>query len=405
MNVVLLSPAYPPEMQQYTRGLAEVGARVFGVGDSPLEALPAHTRRHLTDYLQVPRILDEDDVIRRVSAWLRGRSVDRLEGIWEVVTVLAARLRELLGIPGMSLDTVQGFRDKQLMKERVQRAGIRVPRSRRARSVDEIIEAARDFGYPIVVKPIAGAGSADTFRITDAADLKAALQRIRHVDEASVEEFIEGDEYTFETLCIEGRPVYTSVSQYFPNALVARQNEWISPIIFAHRHIDDPKLKDGVEMGMAAIKALGMGTGITHMEWYRKPSGEAVFGEIACRPPGANMVDLMNYASDIDLFLAWARAVARREFTTPVERRYNAAIIFKRAIGQGRIARQVGVGDYVRRFGPHIARLDLLPVGAPRRDWKQTFLSDGNIVVRHPDAEITLAMARAATTDVRLYAR
>ena len=45
----------------------------------------------------------------------------------------------------------------------------------------------------------------------------------------------------------------------------------------------------------------------------------------------------MNYASDIDLFAGWAEAVARGQFSQTVERRYNAAIIFKRAQGQGRI--------------------------------------------------------------------
>ena len=52
MNVVFLAPSYPPEMQQYTRGLAEVGANVFGVGDSARQALPKSLKPHLSDYLQ-----------------------------------------------------------------------------------------------------------------------------------------------------------------------------------------------------------------------------------------------------------------------------------------------------------------------------------------------------------------
>jgi hypothetical protein len=58
MRAVFLSPQYPPEMQQYTRGLAEVGAEVYGVGDAPREALPATLKPYLHDYLQVPRIMD-----------------------------------------------------------------------------------------------------------------------------------------------------------------------------------------------------------------------------------------------------------------------------------------------------------------------------------------------------------
>jgi hypothetical protein len=44
---------------------------------------------------------------------------------WEPLVILAARLRERWGVPGMSVDVVRGFRDKQLMKERVRAAGLR----------------------------------------------------------------------------------------------------------------------------------------------------------------------------------------------------------------------------------------------------------------------------------------
>src|SRR5271156_2823097 len=99
MNVVFLAPHYPPEMEQYTRGLAEVGARVFGVGEPPASGLPRNLKAALADYLQVPRVMDEDDVIARVSAWLKGRQVDRVLANWEPLVILAARLRERFGVP------------------------------------------------------------------------------------------------------------------------------------------------------------------------------------------------------------------------------------------------------------------------------------------------------------------
>src|SRR3954454_16303566 len=167
MRVVFLAPLYPPEMIEYTRGLAEVGATVYGVGDTPREALPARVKPYLHDYLQVPRIMAEDDVMDRVTAWLRGKSIDRVLANWEPLVILAARLRERWGMPGMSADTVRGFRDKQLMKERVAAAGLRVPRSKRVRTETETRAAAEEIGYPLVLKPIAGAGSADTHKVDD----------------------------------------------------------------------------------------------------------------------------------------------------------------------------------------------------------------------------------------------
>ena len=404
MKAVFLSPSYPPEMQQYTRGLAEVGVDVYGVGDQPVGALPGPLKAYLADYLQVPRLLAEDDVVARVTAWLRGRSVDRVLANWEVLVETAARLREQFGLPGMSVDTVRGFRDKQLMKERCATAGVRVPRSVRARTNSEVRAAAERLGYPMIVKPIAGAGSADTYRVDDEAALTDVLGRMGHVVECSCEEFISGEEFTFDTVCIGGQPAFTNVAAYLPPPLIARSNEWVSPVIVTVRDLDQPKFRAGAALGVQVLGALGMGDGFTHMEWFHKPDGEVVFGEIGCRPGGARLVDQMNYTCDIDLFREWARVACWGRFEAPTRRKYNAAIIFKRAKGRGRITRIVGLREFMHRHGEHVVEQHLLPIGSPRRDWKQTLLSDGHIMLRHPDYDTACRLAAEAASEITLYA-
>jgi biotin carboxylase len=304
----------------------------------------------------------------------------------------------------MSVDTVRGFRDKQLMKERVAAAGLRVPRSFRVRTVAEARAAAERVGYPLILKPISGAGSADTHKVESDAELEAALRQMLHVGEASCEEFITGEEFTFDTVCIGGKPAYMNVAAYLPKPLIARTNEWISPVIITVRDLEQEKLANGIALGRRVLGALGMGDGFTHMEWFRKPDGEAVFGEIGCRPGGACIVDQMNYTSDIDLFREWARVMCHGRFEAQAERKYNAAIVFKRALGQGRIVRITGLDDYMRKFGRWVVEEKLLPLGAPRRNWKHTLISDGHILVRHPDWDEAYRMAFAAATDVTLYA-
>lgn len=404
MNVLFLSVGWPREMAGYVRGLAAVGARVLGVGSDPLSSLPASLREVLFDYLQVPAILDEGGTRARVLRWLGGRSVDRVEALWEPLVLLAARLRQDVGCAGMSLDRVLGFRDKQLMKERVAAAGLRVPRARRVRSRAEAWQAAEEIGFPLILKPIAGAGSADTFRVDSGRELDAVLARIAHVPEASCEEFVEGEEYTYDTICIDGEPVYENVARYLPRPLVARTEHWISPCILTLRDLEAPELRAGIELGRGVLKALGMGTGFTHMEWYRKADGEVVFGEIGCRPGGAHLVDQMNYTSDIDLFTEWARAVVHGRFEARATRRYHCAIVFKRAHGQGRIQRVEGLAEFLARHGRHVCQEALLRPGSPRRDWKQTLLSDGHLILRHPDRRRVLDMVREVQERVHLYA-
>ncbi|MBW2460061.1 MAG: ATP-grasp domain-containing protein [Deltaproteobacteria bacterium] len=391
-------------MRQYVRGLAEVGARVFGVGDTPPQALPQDSQHYLSGYLQVPRIMDEDDVIERVSAWLRGREMDRVLTNWEPLVILAARLRERWGMPGMTADTALGFRDKALMKQRVEAAGLRVPRSARAQTASEVRAAAEEIGYPLVVKPISGAGAADTFRVEDTAELEAVLGRVRHVPEVSVEEYIEGEERTYDTVCIGGKPVYENVAHYLPKPIEARHKQWISPVIITVRDLDQPEIRRGIELGRGVLGALGMDDGFTHMEWFSTPSGEAVFGEVGARPGGACIVPQMNYTSDIDLFREWARAVCWGAFEADTTRHYNCGITFKRAQGEGRIQRITGLDAFRQRCGRWLVEDALLPVGAVRRDWTQTLLSDGHLMIRHPDWEEAKRLSFAAATDVQLYA-
>ena len=402
MNVVFLSPSYPPEMQQFTRGLAEVGANVLGVGDSPQGALPSSLKGHLYDYLQVPRLMDEADMITRLSAWLKGRNVDRIIANWEPLVVLAAKLRERFGIAGMSVDAVNGFRDKMLMKERVRAAGLRVPYAFRVRNTREIEEAAEKIGFPLILKPISGAGSADTYKVTSRVELENVMRLMRHVTEASCEEFIEGEEFTYDTVCIDGVPVYENSAQYLPPPLIARSNEWVSPVIITVRNM--AQLHAGVTLGRSVLKALGMGDGFTHMEWFLTSKGEAVFGEIGCRAPGAHLVDQMNCTGDIDLFREWARVTCWRSFEASTERKYNCGITFKRAQGNGRISHITGLHDFMRRYGPYVVEETLLRPGAQRRNWKNTLLSDGYILSRHPNWAAAHEIAFAAATDVTLYA-
>jgi len=404
MRVVFLSPGFPPEMIQYTRGLAEVGAEVFGIGDTPRGALSPQVKPHLHDYLEVPGILNEDDVIERATAWMRGKSVDRVLANWEVLVMLAARLRERWGIPGMSPDTVRGFRDKELMKERVRKAGLRVPRSRRVRSEREVREAAEIIGMPLIIKPIAGAGSADTYAVRDPAELEVALQATRGVLEASCEEYIEGEELTFDTVCIDGKPAFENIAAYLPKPLEARSQEWVSPVIITVREMYQQRLSPGVELGRKVLDALGMTDGFTHMEWFLTPKGEAIFCEIGCRPGGAHLVDQMNYTCDIDLFREWARVSCWKKFEAPVARKYNVGIVFKRAQGRGRISRIEGLGEWLREAGPWVAEEELSRPGTPRRNWKQTLLSDGHVVVRHPDWAEARRLSFAAANGIRMYA-
>jgi len=405
MNVLFLSPGFPVEMPRFVRGLASVGASVLGVGDQPDSLLPPMARDALAGYVQVRSLWDEEQVIAQVRELTRSRPLDRVECLWEPGVLLAARLREALELPGMGVEQATAFRDKGRMKQLLDEAGIRTPRHHRSTTDGRCLEAAEQIGYPLIIKPIAGAGSADTHQVENAAELERLLPGMQHVAEVSVEEFIDGEEFTYDTVCASGEILFRNVSWYRPRPLIARTVDWISPQTVSLRAPEShPKLQVGLEMGQAVLQTLGFETGFTHMEWFLKDSGEAVFGEIAARPPGALSVDVMNISSGADAFLGWAEAVCHGRIEQQVPRQFNSAVIFKRAQGTGRIRGIEGLGRLAARFRRHIVEVDLLPAGSPRRDWKQTLLSDGHVMVRHPDLHAVMEIADRFGTDLQIYA-
>ncbi|HEY7007965.1 MAG TPA: hypothetical protein VH395_03435 [Jatrophihabitantaceae bacterium] len=404
MNVVMISPGYPAEMAFFTRGLAATGATVIGVGDQPQTALNPVARDAVTHYVHVASLADDAAVTSTVSAIAKHVHIDRVECLWEPYMILAARLRDVLGLPGLTVEQTLPFRDKELMKQLVDGAGLRTPRHESTTTVAGVWAAAERTGFPLIVKPIAGAGSADTYRIDSVSDLEAVLPMLRHVPRVSVEEFVDAEEFTYDTICGRGEVLFENICRYVPRPLQSMQHEWISPITTALRDIDAPELQGGRKLGRGVLAALGFTDGFTHMEWYRKADGEVVFGEIGARPPGGRTVDVMNFATDADLFTAWAEAVTRGELTRQVEHRYNAASIFKRARGMGRITGYEGLDGLLAQYGEHVAALELLPIGAPRRDWRATLISDGMVIVRHPDLATTTMLAEKFASELQLNA-
>jgi hypothetical protein len=406
MNVLFLSPHYPPEMPYFTRGLAEAGAKVYTVSDAPLSQIPDPPRRYISGHFAVPNLMDERQALAALLPMLRGSRIDRIETLWEPLISLAGALRDALGIEGLTREEAVSFRDKGEMKRRLVAAGLPVPKARRERTENGIREAVEEIGYPAIIKPIAGAGSADTHRVNDRSELERVLPTLRHVEEVSVEVFIDGREFTYDTISFsDSRPVFESVTEYYPRPMIARNQEWISPAQMTFRDPFTPLLQPGIELGRKVLKALGRGAGFSHMEWYLTSSGQVYVGEIGARCGGGVLVDQMNWANDFDIFRGWAKSVCWDRFDEPINRSYFVATTFKRAYGKGRITRYENL-DHIYRFcGPWIVANNLVPIGTHRRDWKQTLLSDGYITVRHPDETQCQRMMWESVKHLKVYAQ
>src|SRR5438045_4123244 len=127
MNVLMLAPGYPAEMPLFARALKWQGAAVYGLSDVAEHELPDFARRQLAGYLRVP-MTDEDRAVAMVREWRPVSRFDRVICMWEPGVILAAKMREALGVDGMGVEQATLFRYKDKMNEAIAASGIGTPR-------------------------------------------------------------------------------------------------------------------------------------------------------------------------------------------------------------------------------------------------------------------------------------
>jgi hypothetical protein len=199
-----------------------------------------------------------------------------------------------------------------------------------------------------------------------------------------LEEFIVGEEHSLETISIDGKAVWHSLTRYYPTPLEVVENPWIQWCLVLPREVDDPVYDDIKAAACTALDALGMGTGLSHMEWFRRPDGSVAISEVAARPPGAQITTLVSRAHDIDFVEAWARLMIFGTFETP-ERKYAAGAAFLRGQGEGRVKAVHGWEQVHRDLGDLICDAKLPPTGATP---STSYEGDGFLIVRHRDTAV-----------------
>lgn len=402
-RVVFVAPFAMDATLRFVRAAARLpGAQVGLVTQEPIEKLPPPLRHEIHGHWRVQDALDPDQIVtaaQGVAGQLGG--MDRLIGTLEQLQVPLAQARERLGLPGLSAAAAENFRDKARMKTVLRAAGIPCARHRLAGSASEAWSFAQDVGYPLVVKPPAGAGAKATFRVESAGALGEALAVHAPTEKGPVllEEFVVGDEHSFDTVSIAGRPVWHSLSHYRPTPLEVLRHPWIQWCVQIPREVDHPRYDDIRRVGFAALEALGMGTGVTHMEWFRRPDGSIAVSEVAARPPGAQFCTLISFAHDIDFYAAWARTVIFDTFEPP-ERRYSAGAAYLRGQGgQGRIRAVHGLKEALAEVG-HLVVDARLPIEGQAPSG--TYEGEGYVILRHPQTEVVRAALDRLISTVRV---
>ncbi|TQC50912.1 ATP-grasp domain-containing protein [Rhodococcus sp. WS4] len=248
----------------------------------------------------------DDDAVLGAARDLAGRHrPNAVFALAEVDVERAARLRGELGLPGLDTGTAAAYRDKILMKELAQAAGLLVPAFAPVRHPADIADfMARHPGH-VVVKPRSGSGSTGVY-VLDSPAQAADLADIVTSTPYEVEEFVDGAVHHVDAFRVGGRPVAAVVSRYTGQGCLEHWTD--AP--FGSRSVDtaDPICARLVDETWRLVDALvSPPTVCVHAEFFVTGGGDIVLCEVAARIGGGPIPTMLRHVLGIDPRHLWAR--------------------------------------------------------------------------------------------------
>lgn len=258
---------------------------------------------------------DLDGVLRVVDAVVRDDGpFDHVIGFSESLLDLAAALRERHGIAGPRSEETSRFRDKTVMKDTLAQAGLRVPRWASCRTQEQVLASAAEFGYPVIVKPVRGAGSQGVHKVASAQELRALCAEVS-LHDLEIEEFIQGAILHVDgVLDAAGKPLFMCTSRYLSTCLdFEALGEPLGSVLQT-----DPAVREACEdFAVRCLAALGLHSSAFHLELF-DTGDELVFLEVGARAPGADVPYVIHDVHGVNLFRLWVDVLLGRPVDLPV---------------------------------------------------------------------------------------
>lgn len=248
-----------------------------------------------------------DDVVKGLAYVMRAKRIDRIVSLDDFDVEKGAHLREEFRLAGMGQTTHRYFRDKLAMRMQAADAGIPVPAFSALFHDAAINEFADTVAAPWVVKPRGEASAAGISKVHTKEELWKVVHSLgdnRH--RYLVEQFKPGAVYHADALTYESKQLFCRVSQYLATPMeVAHGGGIFRSMISTFGSEDDKALQ---KLNEEVMKAFGMKYSASHTEFIKcNEDGKFYFLETSSRVGGANLAEMVEASSGINLWREWAR--------------------------------------------------------------------------------------------------
>ncbi|GCE15619.1 ATP-grasp domain-containing protein [Tengunoibacter tsumagoiensis] len=279
-NLLVVASSLNPKLLKTPKGM---GLRVI------LAAREAPADPSLYDVFLPVEHKDEKAVVDVVKHYVTTQEpIDAVACFHEGSIHAAARVVDLLQVPGNSYQSVRTMRDKYLTSIALKKANVPAPRTALVVTLDEAYRAAEEIGYPLIIKPQAGAVSQGVVKVHHPEELKEAYQVIStifqqeyfergaqkvanlasefymdDIEGVLLQEFVPGFEVAIDLVYGQG--------EYLVLAIHDKPHQWDEPYFIERMYVTPSHFSEAVqqaliETAIRGLKAVGAETGAAHVE-------------------------------------------------------------------------------------------------------------------------------------------
>jgi biotin carboxylase len=316
--------------QEFMREAKRQGWKVILLSVTALEHAD-WPRESLDELFFMPDLSKIEEVINGVSFLARTRIIDRIVALDDYDVWAAAALREHLRVAGMGETTLRYFRDKLAMRLKAQEYAIPIPDFVHVLNYDRIRAFMERVPPPWMLKPRAEASTIGITRIAAPDELWQRLDQLGDRQSFYVlERYLSGEVYHVDSLVYERQVLFSEAHQYGRPPLDVFHGGGIPTTRTIPRNSAETQTLR--ELNRKIIQCFGLLQGATHLEFIKSSEdNQFYFLEAASRVGGANIADLVEHATGINLWREWARIETASEenpYTLPYFKQdYGGVII------------------------------------------------------------------------------
>lgn len=294
----------------------------------------AWAREYIHEFHSVASFEDRTALLNGVAWLFRNRRIDKIVALDDFDVEVGAALREHFRMPGLGDTAARFFRDKLAMRMKARELGINCPRFTSVFHNPDVAKFLEEVPGPWLIKPRSEASAIGIKKLHSAQEAWDTINALGDRQSFHVlEQMIPGDLYHVDSITQDGKVEFVEVSRYGRPLLEVAHEGGIYVTRTLRR--DSKVAQELIKANAAVLAGFGLRRGASHTEFIiGRDDGKPYFIETSARVGGANISEMVEAATGVNLWSEWAKIEIEGEgyaYKAPRTREEFAGVIISLA--------------------------------------------------------------------------